>query len=64
MMVPIQETSNNKHIDYSTKHEDLYGALTLLEAREIHAKNAIGQAENEPGDQARSEQVARHTPKS
>lgn len=41
----------------------MYGAKAFLETGKIHAKNAIGEAENEPADQARSEQVARQPPK-
>jgi hypothetical protein len=55
--------SNRKHIEYRTEHENLNGAVPLGKAFEIHAKEAIRQAEKNPCDETRSQQIARHAPK-
>src|SRR5580704_13972436 len=61
---PDPRESNHQHIQYRTEHENLNGAKTLGKARETHAKNTIGQAEKSPRDEARSQQMTRHAPKS
>ena len=55
--------SDHKHIQYCTEHENLNGAGPLGKAFEIHAKEAIRQAEKNPCDETRSQQIARHAPK-
>src|SRR5580704_6506093 len=61
---PNPREGNHEHIQYRTKHEDLNGAKTLRKARKTHAKNTVGQAEKRPRDEARSQQMTRHAPKS
>jgi hypothetical protein len=61
---PDPGNSNHEHVEHGAEHEDLNGAETLREARKIHAKHPIGEAENSPRDQARSQQIAWHAPES
>src|SRR5580700_1872419 len=61
---PNPRESNDEHIQYRPEHEDLNGAKKLRKARKTHAKNAVAQAEKRPRDQARSQQITRHAPKS
>ena len=61
---PDPRKSNHEHTQYRAEHEDLNSAKALRKFRETHAKHAIGQAEKKPRDEARSQQMTRHAPKS
>ena len=51
------------HIDDRAQHENMKRAETITEPAENHAQRAIAEAENEPSDEARRQQMPRKAQK-
>jgi len=51
------------HIDDRAQHENMERAEPITETAENHAERAIAEAENEPGDKARRQQMPRKAQK-